>query len=209
MSVKFNSALGGSVTLHEPATASAFNLTLPTDNIQPGMNLITPTSVVGGTFVGGNISFSAASSLSVNGCFTNTYENYLMLLNYTPSNGSIGFNGRLRSSGVDVSGANYSYNQSIFYAATFVVATNTGQTYINLIDQTASVPNSLTLTVFSPALAVATGFQVHGSRNYSTSPSNYLGHGGHSLATSYDGFSMYPTSGTITGTIRIYGMRNQ
>ena len=32
--------------------------------------------------------------------------------------------------------------------------------------------------------------------------------GSHSLATAYDGMTIYPPSGTITGSVRVYGYRN-
>jgi hypothetical protein len=217
MSIKLNSALGGSVTLNEPATASAFTLTLPTDNIQPGMNLITPTSVVGGTFNGGNISFSAASSVSVNGCFTSSYQNYQIVININAisATGDVGLHMRMRSAGVDLSSASYR-SQRLYQVSTSIgglensFAGDNTRMCIGQVWSGQPTASAVILNLINPQTAawtIATGF----SPVYASDSNLY-----NTLVTaaafntnSYDSLTFLASTGTITGTIRIYGMRNQ
>ena len=51
---------------------------------QPGMKLVVPSSVAVGSGSGsvatqGTVTFSGASSVSINGCFSSTYDNYRIL----------------------------------------------------------------------------------------------------------------------------------
>jgi hypothetical protein len=207
MSIKLNSALGGSVTLNEPSTASAFTLTLPTDNIQPGMNLITPTSVVGGTFNGGAISFSAATTLSINGCFTSSYANYRIMFDATLASGSTGLNMRMRSAGSDNSTSNYAHQYMDAGSTSVTGARATAQTSMAVGAATTGIGwNAMDL--FSPNLAAPTLFLSY-IANAVTSPSLTLYAGGHNVSSAFDGFSIIPPSSNITGTLRIYGLRNQ
>lgn len=207
MSIKLNSALGGSVTLNEPATASAFTLTLPTDNIQPGMNLITPTSVVGGTFNGGNISFSAASSISVNGVFSSLYDNYKLIFR-TLSTTNTELNMRLRSSGTDAI-TNYIW-QYVYAGITSIATAGSTATY-GQIAYIGSFNNNISEMILSgPALASNTSYVcLTAYMNSASSVRQENWYGVHTTATAYDGATFYNNPGTMTGTLRIYGMRNQ
>ena len=48
------------------------------------------------------------------------------------------------------------------------------------------------------------------TKNATVSSANYVEwkNGGMSVTTSYDGFSIIPSTGNITGTIRIYGYKD-
>jgi hypothetical protein len=213
MSIKLNSTLGGSVTLQEPNTASAFTLTLPTDNIQPGMNLITPTSVVGGTFSGGAISFSASTSVSINGCFSSLYDNYLYQITYTAASGADAqMRFRLRVAGVD---SIVSYINQRIYAYSTVIGTDLnigGTTSLFIGSITTGYPQAASCqgTLFSPALIQQT--RGNNLTNHSDSSGNYynqLNNHYHTVSAAYDGMTIFPSTGTVTGTMRIYGMRSQ
>jgi hypothetical protein len=66
-----------------------------------------------------------------------------------------------------------------------------------------------TLDLVRPALVAMTGFigQFSGT---SVAVSDYVASfgGRHNQAVAYDGISFIPQAGTITGVMRIYGMRN-
>jgi hypothetical protein len=67
--------------------------------------------------------------------------------------------------------------------------------------------NAITANIFSPNLAQFTQILSHG--NYGAASSTiYMTSGAHEVATAYDGMTLYPTSGTITGTLRVYGYQN-
>lgn len=209
MSIKLNSALGGSVTLNEPATASAFTLTLPTDNIQPGMNLITPISVVGGTFTGGAISFNAATSVSVNGCFTSTYANYIIYLHQSARSVSGDTNIRMRSNGIDTTTSTYQYSQIRFGRPSFIVD-GSAVTTTSFPANYGAAGNTeyRIINILNAAISGQVGFDLS---TFSTDAGN-LGYHTNAIctqATAHDGFTYYPSAGNVTGTMRIYGLRNQ
>lgn len=207
MSIKLNSALGGSVTLNEPATASAFTLTLPTDNIQPGMNLITPTSVVGGTFNGGAISFSAASSISINGCFSSLYDNYRIYMGGVCSVFSV-LDSRLRLSGSDSA---VNYGGQTLRASGATVSAASGATTAATIGAIHTTQSIITIDLVGPSKTEQTA--IYGVCGLGSAPRIDHCASFHTNATAYDGITFLPdigTSGrTLTGTLRIYGMRNQ
>jgi hypothetical protein len=64
------------------------------------------------------------------------------------------------------------------------------------------------IEIQNPQLAVATSYQT--ANNY-WDGSNVYGrstNGNHIATTSYDGFTIYPNSSTMTGTVSVYGYRS-
>jgi hypothetical protein len=149
--------------------------------------------------------FTGASSVSVNNCFTSTYTNYKLILNVTTSSNAVGF--RLRASGTDAS-ANYyavEYDMYSHNAAISATAVQQNTTFIFAgSDKTQTMGE-----IFNPQLAQVTGFSWQGiaweptTPRAQTTPTNYKG--AHNAATAYDGFTIFPTSGTFTGTYALYG----
>ena len=79
-----------------------------------GIRLITPTSVdvtgAGSSATinaGGSVTFSTAATLSLNGVFSATYDNYIIEMQLRSNGSNADVYGRLRLSGSDASGSNY------------------------------------------------------------------------------------------------------
>jgi hypothetical protein len=172
-----------------------------------GLVLVKPSTVVGGTDNGkGTVSFSAATGISLNGCFNSTYTNYRVILNIQGTSVYQDVTFRLRVSAADASGSNYTifgmYVDSVSSPTKF--ATTNG-TSLNLADSgtgggvnifDVSNPFDAIPTIFtgtrSNATTANTGYQVvtYGAR--------------HSQSISYDGFTLtFPQSST--GTVSVYG----
>jgi hypothetical protein len=170
-------------------------LELPTDSIQPGLVHIATES------------FSAISSVSLNNCFSSTYQNYKIVISCIGSTSANVFV-RWRTGGTDNSTAS-SYQVQLMTAINTSVAAARGDTNQGEIGaiRTAAYngfsydifnvfESQKTMLIGSCADEGATGF-IH--RDYGIL---------HNQTVSYDGFSFYPNAGTITGTIRVYGYRN-
>lgn len=176
-----------------------------------GLVTMTPTSIAStGTGnsssinTNGSVTFSTCATLSLNGVFTSSYDNYMISIRHLGSTSSDALNMRLRASGTDASAANY-VTQTLRSDGTTVDA-------VRLTAQTAhrigSVENllryGLSAYCFGPYLSQSTVFRSVGAeaeenaRIYDTV-------GRHSLSTSYDGFTLIPASGTFTGLITVYG----
>jgi hypothetical protein len=146
--------------------------------------------------------FSAVASVSLNNCFTATYANYRVVLNTLGTGGAVRF--RLRVGGADASGAStYRYQHLEAYAST-VASTESSFAYAELGYQDSTKQNSSLLDLFNPQLTQTTGFLVHGGRFGDV----MISAGDHNVATSYDGISIFPGTGTFTGTVRVYGYKN-
>lgn len=154
-------------------------------------------------------SFSASGAVNINNCFSATYENYKIIVNYTGASTNQSPKMRLRVSGTDASGADYSWgsNGCRSDGSAFATPTN-ASTSFDFGRATSTAQNSSWFEFNRPFSAAATMIRGVYSGNDGTSPFyNNVG-GLHSAAVSYDGFSIFPASGTITGTYYIYGYSN-
>ena len=187
-------ATSGYVEIAPPAVGGSQVLTLPTDSVQPGLVLISSQS------------FSAASAVSINNCFTSTYENYLIKILATNSSAS-NFLTRLRTSSDDTA-ANYS--DQLLYGSGATAAANraSGQTYWRTGYAGTSDSGSVTIELFAPNLAVATKGNFAGCVFIGSTQEATYGSIANSTTTQYSGFTVFPGSGTFTGTVRVYGYRN-
>lgn len=202
----------GTSTFAGPVTMSggAVSMSGATSVTGGGMDLIVPTSVVGSgvTLSGGEIGFSAATTISVNGCFTSAYENYVMVSRFVAAAGTPNINLRMRVAGVDAAGAGTYFYQRLSAAATSVASSQVTDTQVRAADASTS-QNVWVCELFAPAVAVTTT-----GKNRSTIISTTTGiqmhfHDfGHNVASAYDGFSLNPSASSLTGTMRIYGLRN-
>jgi len=151
-------------------------------------------------------SFSAVSSVTADNVFTSSYANYLILFSYGGSAGAI-TNFNLRASGVNATGANYSYQGIQANGTSITAARTTNNTGFDAGSANGSDTSTAIITLFQPQIAAGTNIQ--SSYNYSggnfATPVNQEMKGNHSLANSYDGFAFSPGSGTITGSYTVYG----
>jgi hypothetical protein len=185
-------------------TASDVWLFVPTSS-SGGMDLITPTSVAGTgvTLSGGQVNFSAATEVDVNGCFTSAYDNYAIAFTGTGSATALN-TFRLRLAGTNaITAYRYGLGVVLTTAIQFNVGSNSATSGV-MWDGTISQRNSGLNIISSPALAAVTNMTLSSSAlNYGTQ-----GFTTHETATAYDGFAIIPASGNITGNLRIYGLRN-
>ena len=180
---------------------------------------VSPASVSvgsGSATVSGNgqISFSGASSVSVNNCFTATYNNYRIIFNPTASVGTdSSLNFRYRAGGSDISTATYGSQRIVSFGTNTVSSANlTGNTMHPLSLITASYADVYysVIEVHNPFLSRKKVFRTDINSLGSGGPTFYLEtHGGYNdTVTSFDGFSIFTGGTSITGTIRVYGYAN-
>jgi hypothetical protein len=161
-----------------------------------GLNLITTQS------------FSAVSSQSINNCFTSTYDNYVVQVNIDSASVDDYVYVKMRSSGTDAS-TNYNYTRIAAYATTIFATTTTGATSgVPLGCSAVSGGGATNLYLFNPQKALPTYFDTQGNRKNGTSVEADSYRANHSTASAYDGFSLIPGSGTITGKVKVYGYAN-
>ncbi|MFZ9922447.1 MAG: hypothetical protein ACO3E4_05995 [Candidatus Nanopelagicaceae bacterium] len=152
---------------------------------------------------------SAAATLSMNSVFTSTYAHYLLVGTFTGSSGLNDVFFRLRASGTDLSGSNYSY-AILFNDSSSVGGTggSSSDTKSKFSFNGSSYDCNFHSVISNPQLSRATSWQVFNDRQVGGAPQRTDVFGGTSLTNSYDGFTLYPSTGTFTGTIRLYGIAN-
>jgi hypothetical protein len=173
-----------------------------------GMVPMTPTSVTGGTISANKVTFSAASSVLINGVFTNDYTNYYLVGRLFTSASDCFF--RFSAAGTATTGSDYNY-QLLEVVGGTVAASRTQNTANHVITSNSNGSNYMTFTaeVFSPQLATPSGLQIQHMRtdtNYQN-PSVFSIYGNNAQSTAFDGFRLAPSSGTITGEVFIYARR--
>lgn len=148
-------------------------------------------------------SFTAASSVSLNNCFSSTYDNYQVVYSLSHSVSAF-LQARVRASGADDTGSNY-YEQ--YLDGTNATASAARSTAASAFQFGSSGTNRSfgQFTLIGPSLAVNTGLL---GTHYMRAASLTVWGKEHMVASAYDGLTLYPNTGTITGLIRVYGYRN-
>lgn len=158
----------------------------------------------------GEVSFTTQSSVSIDNCFSAAYTHYLVVRNLLGSVSEQNIAMRLRASGADDTGTNYRH-QSLDAASTSIAgARATGQTGWNyaLGYVEASAFGYQQARISNPFEAVRT--TAWSDMSYDADGNIILDRFvfAHDLTTSYDGLTVIPNSGTITGRITVYGLKS-
>jgi hypothetical protein len=149
--------------------------------------------------------FSAATSVAFNNVFSTDYEEYSLVVRYsTSSTNAVLYQNRL---GTTDAASNYNNQLLIIDGTSVTAARSTGQTSLSLGSSTDGILGIATMRISGPFLAAPTLFEIATTRPVTvyTSVRGVNNMGNHSTATSYDGFRLFTSTGTITGTATLYG----
>lgn len=167
-----------------------------------------------GNMVGGGLdfiasqTFSAQSSINFNNCFSSKYENYKILGNYSSTTGPT-FQWRFRTSGTDNSTANYQIQRHQSSSTTATNIQQSSQTAGAGWSLAANFPVYSAIEISKPFASDYTVLWYSFARmNSSTQVDVEQGTNAFSLTTSFDGISFFVSSGTFSGSFRVYGYRN-
>lgn len=180
-------------------------------NLKVGLVNLAGTAAVAGAGASyyidptGRIVFVDATSLSVNDIFVTGYSTYRIVLRMRHSASSATFF-RLRVNGVDATSANYTdafhvvtptTTLRVYHAAAVAAEIEYGATggFTSLNVYDLNNPES---AVFTQGTRQSTYVGVSGME---------VATGGfyHNVNTAYDGFTIYPGTGNISGTIQVFG----
>ena len=155
--------------------------------------------------------FSAVSSKSVTGCFTSTYRNYKVIFIITTGTASASTKLRFSVGGTDDTNSLYS---TAFPGSrtngTFAPITSAGQNAADIgrIENNSTQVQTMTFDILNPQVANRTGIACAAMIMDSTGYAGIAGGGAFDANTQFDGITFYPTGGTMTGSIAIYGYSN-
>lgn len=153
-------------------------------------------------------SFTTQASVSIDGCFSAGYDHYLVMRNLLGSVANADLDVRLRVSGTDASGADYRWQRVYADSTTVGGSRATGATSAaHALGYTETTSFGFSRTwISNPFAAVRTTFWT--DHSYDADANIYLCSRvqEHDLTTSYDGFTVTPSVGTITGSLYVYGL---
>lgn len=180
--------------------------------IYNGSNWVVPTNSMGaGSTLISSTTISSAAFVSVNNCFTSTYDAYQIVLNVT---GITGTNKMfMRLSGTD-SVTGYYDAKIVTSGAAGTTVTGSVQSSVAtgwMVFQQAGQNTALsgTVIVTNPATTALTNYSALPIWYNNSGPTQglHIASGTHSSAVAYDGFT-FTFAGAVNGTVKVYGLKN-
>jgi hypothetical protein len=162
---------------------------------------IAPTTNQGLTLIN-TTSFSAVATQSFNDVFSATYTNYRIVGSFALSNSAAVLNMRLRASGSDSTAASYG-SGVMFSTGSGTLNSNVviSQTSFTLTTNQGVTDRGLDLVCFEPFETIGT--DLTGTISVNRFP--HITSCRFSLTTSFDGFTLIPSLGDITGSVSVFG----
>jgi hypothetical protein len=150
-------------------------------------------------------SFSGVSASSLpTSTFTSSYTNYKIIVSNLSASTGISVYMRLRASGTDNTSSIY-YQQQQYNSSTTISGVRQTQSFwsVGAADTTSSTFS--TIELFNPQTTAKTRSLVIWQQSGITTPETLFQTMTHDSATAFDSVTIYSSSGTMTGTIYVYG----
>lgn len=153
----------------------------------------------------GLITFTSAGTFSVNGVFSSEFSQYQIEFKVDTASTDLGGEFRLRVAGVDAT-TNYRthYTQGTGTTTTTAASGATDRTYTQV--GTGRQILSTVLLVDPATARTTTGRTTFSGFNNAGGGFEGVATFQHTTATAYDGFSILPSSGTFSGSLRVFGL---
>ena len=170
-----------------------------------GMKWATPASTGSGMTLITTVNLSASGNFNINGCFSATYDNYLVKMTNLQGSTALTLTFGYRSGSTN-STSNYDsngyYQQSGSATITGTQAVNVGRLDTLDCGSTTTTQGFAEITINAPFKTTMTTFNY----NAQIFDAIVVRSGDHSSATSFDSMWFTLSTGTITGNISIYGL---
>ena len=163
---------------------------------------VTPATPSAGLTLISNQALTSQTSINFNSCFSSTYRNYRVIINLT-STATDTVRLRLRSATTDATGANYNVQYVNIENATLDSFRLSGETSWRVSPVRSSGTTFAVVDINNPFIAAATSLTGSGVDPAGISYNSYSNN--HTLATSYDGLTVFSATYNLTGNIAIYG----
>jgi hypothetical protein len=150
-------------------------------------------------------SFTSATAVAVDNVFSSNYDNYKIILSVASGANNQLFM-RMRAGGVPNNSTQYKFGN--YYVGTAISSPAGSENSISATNfwvgnTEATVGGGADITMYKPFLTQHTSFTTTATGHVFV-----VGAGNTTVTTSYDGFTIYPSSSNFTGTVRVYGLRN-
>ena len=167
---------------------------------------VTGAGSSGSVGTNGTVTFGTAATVSLNGCFSSSFRNYLVICDMTYSTTGVNGQMRMRAAGTDNSAANSYIRQQLYATSTTVGASRTtSNEWASVFSGSSGYTAGWMAVFYRPFLTDLSSVQTTVMDTQSGAQVDVCT-GTHNVSASYDGFSFYPNSGTISGTVTVYGL---
>jgi hypothetical protein len=178
-----------------------------------GLVKVIPTSVAGtgvSLSATGTVTFTSATAITVDGCFTSLYRNYrIEIQGVSNSINAADLQLQFRASGATNATANYFSNILYNTATGGPLRSYVASATVGYVGQTADLSMTNSVDVFAPQIAARTSVMAVANGFGSNTAVVGLSFANFNAATQFDGFTC-GAGGTITltGQLTVYGYRN-
>jgi len=167
-------------------------------------------SITGGKNVGyvplSTNTFTSSTSVIVSNVFSSAYANYAIVVDYIAAANASG-QIYLRDGGGDIAGANYQV-QRLDIASTSVSAFRLANQTVGQFPDYGATRSCIQAIIYAPNLAQVTQWQATGNYNPATTQIGInWSSGSYTANTVATGFRLAST-GALTGTLTVYGLRS-
>jgi len=166
----------------------------------------------GGLILINTTSFSAVSSQSLNDVFSSTYDTYKIVMDTDTSASNVGMTMRMRVGGADHTSASYVWDQGLATGNVQIAAETTGNTPQTswFFFGSGGIPSAHSWELYRPFETNNTGFTglsyyIDSATGTNTNHAAFFRAGATTVTTSFDGFTFFVASGTMTGKVSVYG----
>jgi hypothetical protein len=156
-----------------------------------------------GQVLTGSASPSAATSFSIDDCFSSEFEFYLIRFRLIAASGSPVISARLRAASADDSTSNHGYSLVVDNPTVPASSLTTAQSSVAVaLGSTGRTVGTIEVT--DPATATATGFQSRYTAGITSPVQGWYG-GFHNVASAFTGITFLASAG-LTGIVRVYAL---
>jgi hypothetical protein len=178
-----------------------------------GLIQVIPTSLTVGSGSGsvgpnGAVTFSGASSVTLNGCFTANYDSYKIVFSNIIGTQGAAPNLRIGSAAAGYYACQTSGSANYSGSTILVSQINNGSGFECGMVYDGSSRSGATLEIQNPFLSVITAFQSIGTDSRTGGAGARVVSGFLNNTTSYTDFYVGSGGGNFSGTIRVYGYNN-
>jgi hypothetical protein len=182
--------------------------------VATGLINVVPTSISGtytSASVAGNgqVTFSGAIGIGLNGCFSPAYQNYKVMLNITSMPTSASIRVRFRKNGTDDSTASYNWASSYYLTSNnFQSIRSTSTTEGAIGYGLGQDRQQASIDIYSPNLS-STNKAASYTGSHGAGDINWNGAFGFNGSSEFDGINIFTSNGGVmSGTVRVYGYNN-
>jgi hypothetical protein len=180
---------------------------------QGGLTAVIPTSIVKGASgtasvaANGVINFAGTESISMDGCFTSTFDNYRMTLTTSGDVGGIFMKFR---QGTTTISADYSYAAPHWLSFSGFDGVDRGNDVGQMFLGSTFTTSGSSVDIYNPAISgrQTNIFSVNAPAYAQNACWMRISGGIFDNTASMSGFQLFASGGNITGTVRIYGYNN-